>query len=555
MGWRYAYRLSGTAFTELSLQAIYAFRQGNILPGGSPAELVPKARRRVIQSKAMVAGLLALLTLGASLALKDAAFLAPRLLSYPLAAPIFDAGVLTALLSLDVAFLWWTGLQILPSLLSSGVLPVLEPLPLDDTTLQRVAALVYFRLFDLPVLTILIVTPIAVGDALGFAAGLAILPGVFAAATFALALSLVTGRFFVRRVQGARGGGGSTVLRWTYLVIWVVPAFGMFGFVTLAPAFFSALAQLTNTAPSTGFNLLLLAFPFPLASLPSVAAGGTSALPLGPGGIVVLIAATVGYVLLAVGSAAWVGGAVRRVGLAPIGVATPAPALRFGLTVIGPIRSVLVKDLRIASRTPGYAFLILLPILDSLALGLLTYAPGSSTRGAESLALGAVTSSALLATFFGPAFFAIEVLAYSYGRTLPLSDRTLVLGKVALVLGIYLVSAGVVLGLVSLRISDPALFIGFVLAELPAVVAASLLELGLVLRRARREGLPLVNLYAGTWTAILISIPGLIVASVPLVVFSSIQATSTSLALGLMAVAALVELAACTPVLFGRGTT
>src|SRR5208282_1674864 len=147
-------------------------------------------------------------------------------------------------------------------------------------------------------------------------------------------------------------------------------------------------------------------------------------------------------------------------------------------------------------------------------------------------------------TFFGPAFFAIEVLAYSYGRTLPLSDRTLVLGKVALVLGIYLVSAGVVLGLVSLRISDPALFIGFVLAELPAVVAASLLELGLVLRRARRKGLPLVNLYAGTWTAILISIPGLIVASVPLVVFSSAQTTSASLALGLMAVASLVELAA-----------
>ncbi len=454
-----------------------------------------------------------------------------------------------------MAFLWWTGLQILPSLLSSGVLPVLEPLPLDDLTLQRVAALVYFRLFDLPILTILIVTPLAVGDAMGFWASLAIIPGVFAAATFALALSLMTGRFFVRRVQGARGGGGSTILRWTYLVLWVVPAFGMFGFVTLAPAFFGALAQLSQAAPSAEFNLLLLAFPFSLAALPSVVGGGASALPLGPAGIVVLIAAALGYVALAAGSAAWVGAAVRRVGLAPTGLATPAPALRFGLTVIGPIRSVLVKDLRIASRTPGYAFLILLPILDSLALGLLTYAPGSSTRGAESLALGAVTSSALLATFFGPAFFAIEVLAYWYGRTLPLSDRTLVLGKVALVVGIYLVSAGVVLGLVSLRLSDPGLFVGFVLAEMPAVIAASLLELGLVLRRAARKGLPLVNLYAGTWTAILISIPGLMVVSLPLVLYTLAGSTSTELALGLMALVSVTELAACSPVLFSRGTT
>jgi predicted permease len=555
MGWRDAYRLSGTAFTELSLQAIYAFRQGNILPEGSPDDLVDRAKRRVVQSKAMVAGLLALLTLGASFALKDAPFLTARLLVYSLSPALFDAGVLTALLSLDVAFLWWTGLQILPSLISSGVLPVLEPLPLDDATLRRVSVLLYFRLFDLPVLAILIVTPAFVGASLGLAAGLAILPGVFAAIAFALALSLFTGRFFVRRVQGARGGGGSTLLRWTYLVLWVVPAFAMFGFVTLAPAFFSGLAELSRTAPSGEFNLLLLAFPFTLAALPSVAAGGSNALPLGSGGLLVLLTSTAGYLLLAIGSVAWLGAAVRRVGTAPAGAVTYAQATRFGIHVTGPVRSVLVKDLRIASRTPGYAFLILLPILDSLALGLLTYAPGSSTRGAESLALGAVTSAALLATFFGPAFFAIEVLAYSYGRTLPLTDRSLVLGKAALVAAIYLVSAGVVLALVDARLNDPSLFVGFVLAELPAVVAASLLELGLVLRRARRKGLPVVNLYAGTWTAILISIPGLLLVLVPLGAFSFIEATSQPLAIGVMAGIAAGELVACLPILFGRGST
>jgi predicted permease len=555
MGWRDAYRLSDTAFTELSLQAIYAFRQGNILPGGSPDDLVPRARRRVTQSKTMVAGLLALLTLGAAFALNNATFITARLLVYSLSAPAFDTGVLTALLSLDVAFLWWTGLQILPSLISSGVLPVLEPLPLDDATLRRVAAIVYFRLFDLPVITILVVTPLFVGAALGVAAGLAILPGVFAAVAFALALSLLTGRFFVRRVQGARGGGGSTLLRWTYLVLWVIPAFAMFGFVTLAPAFFSALAQVTAAAPSSQFNLLLLAFPFSLASLPALAGGGTSALPLGTEGLLVLFAAAAGYVLLAGASVAWLGAAVRRVGTAPAGVATIAPLTRFGLHVTGSVRSVLVKDLRIASRTPGYAFLILLPILDSLALGLLTYAPGSSTRGAESLALGAVTSAALLATFFGPAFFAIEVLAYSYGRTLPLSDRSLVLGKVALVVAIYLVSAGVVLSLVDVRLLDPALFIGFVLAELPAVAAATVLELGLVLRRAAKKGLPVVNLYAGTWTAILISIPGLAVVAIPLAAFSFTESSSTALALGVMAAISVVELLACVPVLFARGSS
>src|SRR5271170_1376483 len=155
MSWRGAFRLSRVAFTELSFQAIYAYRQGNLLPVVESKRLAAQARGRVLQSKALVAGLLGFLTLGAAFVLHNATFVAAHLLPYSIPVPLFDAGVLTALLSLDVAFLWWTGLQVLPSLLSSGVLPVLEPLPLDDRTLQRVAALVYFRLFDHPILTIL----------------------------------------------------------------------------------------------------------------------------------------------------------------------------------------------------------------------------------------------------------------------------------------------------------------------------------------------------------------------------------------------------------------
>lgn len=553
MGWRDALRLSGPAFTELSLQAIYAFRQGNILPTGASGDLVPKARRRVWQSKAMVAGLLGFLTLGAAFLLRYSALVTARAFPYYLPPPVFDLGVLTALLGLDVAFLWWTGLQILPTLLSSSVLPVLEALPVDERTLRRVAALVYVRLFDVPVLTVLLLTPLLVSFALGAPAGLAIIPGVVSSVAFALVLSLITARFFVRRVQSSRGGGGSTVLRWTYLVLWVIPAFGMFGFVTLAPAFFTALSHLTATGPSGPFDLLLLAFPFALAALPPVAAMGTGALPLGSGGLAILAGATLGYLGLAAACLAWLGGAVRRVGEPLHGVADGSPSARFGLEVTGPVRSVLVKDLRIASRSPGYAFLILLPILDAFALGLLSYAPGSSTGGADALALGAVTSSALLATFFGPAFFAIEVLAYSYGRTLPLPDRSLVLGKVALVVAIYLVSAGVVLGLVDLRLHAPLVFLAFVLAELPAVTAASLIELGLVLRRACRKGLPVVNLYAGTWTAILISLPGLVVAVLPLVAFSLAGGSSSTLALGAMGLVATAELGLAVPVLLGRG--
>ncbi len=550
MSWREAFRLSGVAFSELAFQAIYASRQGNLAPQGPARLLARRARRRVNQSKAIVSGLLGLLALGAGFALR-AASVPGRVPAFVASPAVFDAGVLTALLSLDVGFLWWTGMQVLPTFLAAGVLPVLETLPVDDRTLDRTAGLLYLRLFDLPAATVLVATPLAVGSALGPLAGALAAIGAGTTIALSLALSLLTGRFFVRRVQGARGGGGS-LLRWAYLAAWLVPAFAIFAFVTVAPAFFGFLDRATTGGPSLPYDLLLGAFPYPFGALAAAAAHGAPTVGLGGSEVVLAGAAAAGYLGLALAAVAWTFSSVRHIPEMPGRVAGP---VRPGLGSLRPVRpalSVLTKDLRIASRTPGYAFLILLPMLDAAALGLWTLASAPGPSAALGLGLGAVTSAALLATFFGPAFFAVEVLAYSYGRTLPLPHRSLVVGKVALVGGIYLAASGIVLGLTLARIFDPGLFAAFVLAELPGVLAASFLELGILFRRARTRGLPITNLYAGAWFAILVAIPGVVVATLPLVAFQEGRLVGDGAALVLMAGVALAELALSIPVAFGR---
>jgi hypothetical protein len=552
-GWREAWRLSDVAFLELSLQAIYASKQGNLPPPIPAAQVARKARSRVIQSKAIVATVLAMLVAGACLLLR----VAPRIVAtpffgVPVSVPVFDAGVLTGLLTLEVAFLWWTGLQVLPTFLASAVLPVLEPLPIDERTLGRVAGLLYLRLFDLPALTVVVVTPLFLALTLGPLYGLAILPGAAAAVAFALALGLLTGRFFVRRVQGSRGGGGHTIVRWAYLVLWVLPAFAMFGLIVVAPGFLALIARTTSGGPSLANDLLVASFPFSMAALPGAVTNGGSAFGLDAIGSTVLVLASVGYLALAVGAMVWLLGAVRRVGLAPPLVAAQAPPARYDLAPQRPSRAVLTKDLRIASRMPGYAFLVILPILDAAALGLFTYISGpSGSTTTFGLALAAVSTAALLATFFGPAFFATEVIAYSYGRTLPLADRSILIGKVTLVVAIYLVASALVLGLTLLRVFQPIVFVAFVAAELPAVAAASFLELGILFRRARARGLPIVNLYSGAWYAVLVSIPGLVVASTPLVAFQLVGGAGSAIGLVAMAAFALGELAVCAPFALG----
>jgi len=554
MTWRETLRVSRVAFSELSLQAVFAFRQGNVLPAARSKPLVERARGRVLQSKLVISIVLALLALGAGAIIHQRA-LNPEILP---AVPngLFDSAVLTGLLSLDIALLWWTGVQVIPTLISSGVLTVLEPLPIDSRTLHRVAGVLYLRLFDLPAATILVLTPVSVGLAMGVPAGLAALPGTFVAVTFALALSLLTGRFFLRRVQGSRGGGGRAVVRWAYLVLWLVPAFAMFAFITAAPAFFRALSDLATQGPSTAGNLLSAAFPFSFALLPAIASGGAASTAiLSPTAELALGLALAAYIALAVWSVVWLAGSVRSLLFLPVQRSVDLAPSSAPLRSTGSARAVLTKDLRIASRTPGYAFLILLPILDAGALGLLTYATPAQNPIASSLALGAVTSAALLATFFGPAFFAIEVIAYSYGRSLPLSNRSVVLGKVALIAMMYLIGSALILGFTLLRFFDPLTFGAFILAELPAVIAAAFLELGLLFRWARRRGLAITNLYAGAWFAVLVAIPGLFVAGLPPLLFDLVQPSGLGLAILVMGAAAVAELAVATPVAFGRGAS
>jgi Membrane protein of 12 TMs len=542
-GWRDAWELARPAYQELAFQAIFAVRQGNPPPQVPAEELGPLALRRVRQSKLLISGVLAVLAFGTLLAF-DPSF-ETRFIVMPRG--LYVASVLAALLVLELTLLWWTGLQVLPAYLASGIVPLLGSLPVDPVTLRRVALILLARLFDAPALTVLIATPIAVGIALDspFAA-LLVVPGVIAAVLLAVALALVTGRFFLRRVQGAPGGLAPTVLRWFYLVLWAVPAFTMYGFLAIAPGILRYIAGLALVGPASVLTGLFAVFPFPFAALPAMGANLELSGPFTFAPLPVALAlGAYGTGLVFV--AAWLSEAPLRLASEGLQGAPTTARAPVGLTLLGPAAAVLRKDLRTASRSPGYALLILLPLLDATALGLWTYIAAPLSVNVLSIAIGAVVSAALLATFFGPAFFAIEVMGYSYVRTLPVTQRSVLRGKVALVGLIYLTASGVVVGLTLLRIFSPLLFVGFALAELPAILAASILELALLFRRARRRDVPITNLYAGAWWAFAVSIPGLVAASAPLVVFELLKATSTWVAVDAMALLGMVELTIATP--------
>ena len=544
--WTEAWRLADPAYTELAFQAIYAVRQGNLPPDIPPRELAARARRRVLQSKALISGLLGFLSLGSLLLLNP---VARRLFVVLLPEGLYVAAVLGALVVVEMILLWWTGLQVLPAYLASGIVPLLRGLPVSPKSLRRAALILLLRLFDAPVITCLVLTPIAAGIALRSAvAGLLLLPAVVAAAVFAIALALLSGRFFVRHVQGARGGTARTAMRWAYLVLWAIPAFAMYGFVAVGPAFLRYIAALALDGPTAVLDAIFLAFPFSLTTLPAFALGLPTAGP-GPGldPIAVLVGGAL-YAGLLSGTVAWLRTAPLRLSSETAFSPGPAAGALGRLSLTSSAGAVLRKDLRTASRTPGFAFLVLLPLLQAAALGIWTFVADPKPSGILQLASAAVESAALLATFFGPAFFAIEVLGYSYTRTLPLPGRSVVVGKLALVLLVYALASAIVVSLTLARVFAPTLFLAFVAAELPAIAAGGLLELTILFRRAEAKGLPITNLFAGAWWAAAVAVPGLLETGTPLLLYDAlVGGTGPGLAIAGMAILASIELALVIP--------
>ncbi len=550
------------AYLELSFQAVYALRQGNVLASEAPkepGELANTARRRVAQSKFLVSLLIVLLVGGSMLTLTNVVERFFLVGPNPVPLPLYTGTVIAGLLLLELSFLWMVGLQSLPTFLGSQILPVLETLPISEKKLDRIALLVLLRLFDAPAITALVLTPVALAIALGSPLlGLLVLPGVVVVIILAMGLSLRTGRFFVQHVQGSRGGLRASILRWFYLLLRAVPAVGISGIVSFGFQIMYGLSFLGRTAPAT-LGALLLVFPFPLGLIPIVGLGGADSLSVLPGGDPLTIGlAAAGYVALTLGVARWLRTAPRALSRLSPDVQLTAERRGAELRPVRAPAAILLKDLRTASRTPGYAFVILLPLIDAVVIGLSSYIGAPAPKSVFDLAAAAVSTTAILATFFGPAFFATEVMGYSYTRTLPLTNRSMLFGKSALIVLIYLVASVIVVGLTILRLLNIWLFVAFIVAELPGLIAAAFLEIGLLFRRAQEAGVPVSLMSSGAWWATTVVLPGIAIAGLPITLFGVLQFVGVSplrsfLAMGGVALAELAIFTLYALGLPGRG--
>jgi len=505
---RELWRVSSTVTKEISFQSVFSTRAGSSLPrrgSANVAQLVRNANYNMWISKVLTTVFICVFGF---------VMFVPQLGQTTSAGTSKEFAVVASVstfLAAVLFFIVFMGLQISTSLVSSKIADSLSPFPLSKKEVSNVIFLCLVRIFDLPLLAALVVLPTAYLIVGGSVVGGPIT--VIAAVVteiFALGLTIGLARFFYSKV--ASGGGRSkwkTVTRFLFMLVWMVPAFGTYFVINFAEVILQSFASFTQIlGPSR--ELLVMIFPFSFGFLISYMSNlQTVNIPL----LGLSTASSVLYVVFAFYCFRWVTTTIRKIGTGRIVGANRETVKDTMIHPRRPWSGIIRKDLAIASRSPSYAVLFLLPALQVAVLAM----SFSSFESGFVVTTGVLIGISMTTLVLPPTMFSIEGLASSYTRSLPLRKRTLILAKTLLTLFIYSLS---VIALLVIAVFVKRNFTSEILfgtLYLFSIAAASMLELTILARKFWTEGFALGNVYARLSTFISILVPGYALAWAPMV--------------------------------------
>jgi len=343
-------------------------------------------------------------------------------------------GSVSVYLAVVLFFLVFMGLQMTTTFVSAKIIETLNPLPLTRKDLSDIGLLTFVRIFDAPMVVALIVFPIGyiffTGSILG---GLILILGIVVTEAYALALVLALARFFQAKIATVGGSAWRSALRVVYMLLWILPTFGTYllmNFASRAPVLVSSVANAVSSA-----TILVVAYPFSLGFLVSQ----TVSFQLANSSVMAAsLAATLCYVALGAYAVRWAESAIRKIPFSIGGTITSKTTRGRGIIPRAAWIGVTLKDLRIASRTPSYFSILMLPTFQTIILAILPISEGVGLG--EIVYFGLIIYSSIMVILIPASLYSMEAVGSAYTRTLPIRRRSLLVAKTLVALLSYLVS-------------------------------------------------------------------------------------------------------------------
>jgi len=396
----------------------------------------------------------------------------------------------------------------------SRVMDLPSTLPLEREDLGRLAFLVFARVFVAPTVAILTVFPVASFILFGPAAAVVAMIG--GATTIALAMgSLITfSRWFYVKTHSSAESRLSTIVRLAATLGIVVGIMSIYMVVNIMPAVVRSLVGVSSVLGPGFLTVLSAAFPFSFGFL-AASIEFVGSLPIGTA--VVAIAAASGYTLLGIRAYRMTGASLRSIGLGGETKGRTGPAGAITLDIVSPIRAIIRKDMKLATKNIGSAMVFAVPVLVALMMyPMIAFWEG----GVRSMTvLVALEYASIFAGILVLSIMMFDTQGASIQAGLPLSTRAVLRAKVTVALAVYLFSLVLLEIIIAAQTLITPLLIVMPLAQIPAGYSIPMVVGGIVYRIRGAGHVVAVNATAEPGIAFTAAMLGSIVGIVPLLAY------------------------------------
>jgi hypothetical protein len=420
---------------------------------------------------------------------------------------------LSIFLVLSFVLLIFLNLSVTTGFFTADVLSFPATLPLSKKNLDELSVLAFIRVFIAPTILILTIFPIITLLAIGPGAALVALIGCAATVSISIGALTKLSIWFRKKSLRVDGSKMSTVVRVSAslgLAIGMVFAFSMGSWL---PSLIHFIAGLSTEMGAQGSSFLALLFPFSFGFLASAVHYGL-ALPLTT--IFVAVGASALYALLAIMSYSRTGSALQEITVGGVPIKRTLELRDISLKTKTVLKSIINKDLKLATRNIGSSFVFIIPLFMAVFLYPMM-AGWSSTESLRSL-------TALISTEYGNFFGGITIISIMMFDTqgasiqagLPIRSKKILNAKVAMAMIPYVGSMIVVSTLLSMFPLTSPLIPLIPLVQIPCGYTISI-AVGAVTYWKRGDGRAVaISVVADSRMSFLAAVIGAIVGIIPL---------------------------------------
>jgi hypothetical protein len=345
-----SWRLAGTISTEVRFQAFLEANPSNL----ARVKENPQKIARSIRSSSRISGVMSGFILG-------------MIAIIAVAASGFDAEIgspdarlavgFAVYLTLSFVVIFFLNLTTTSGLFSSGAMRLPALLPLSRADLEQLSFVTFIRIFAAPVILCVTIFPLL--SLLVFGPLVALVAVAASASTAAIAIgSLVkVSKWFHKKSHSSDESRLSTFVRIAASMGIVIGMISVYSLGSYLPDLMRFVIGLSTTVGPQVFTVLSVIFPFSFGFLAASVAFGTS-LDVAVGSVL----GSAFYGIAAIIAYRRSGSSLRDVTLGGVSTARLAPLREIGLNIVTPLKAIIRKDLKLATRNIGSAFVFAIPI-------------------------------------------------------------------------------------------------------------------------------------------------------------------------------------------------